>query len=81
MDAYRLESGLEAAELDLDLMLSEGALIVEWPERISSVLPDKELRINFAFISEEQRQMWFKAKGSHYDHILAELQQALFGVL
>ena len=81
MDAYRLESGLEAAELDLDLMLSEGALIVEWPERISSVLPDKELRINFVFISEEQRQMWFKAKGSHYDHILAELQQALFGVL
>jgi tRNA threonylcarbamoyladenosine biosynthesis protein TsaE len=81
MDAYRLESGLEAAELDLDLMLSEGALIVEWPERIASVLPDKELRINFVFISEEQRQMWFKAKGSHYDHILAELQQALFGVL
>ena len=39
MDAYRLESGLEAAELDLDLMLGEGALVVEWPERISSVLP------------------------------------------
>ena len=32
MDAYRLESGLEAAELDIDLMLAEGALMVEWPE-------------------------------------------------
>ena len=80
MDAYRLESGLEAAELDPDLMLVEGALIVEWPERITSVLPDEELRINLEHIGEEQRQMRFKAKGSRYDHILAELQQVLFGV-
>ncbi len=80
MDAYRLESGPEAAELDIDRMLAEGALIVEWPERIPSVLPGEELRINLDFIREEQRQMRFKAKGSRYDQILAELQQVLFGV-
>ena len=80
MDAYRLESGAEAAELDIDSMLAEGALIVEWPERITPVLPPDELRINMDFIAEEQRQMRFKAKGSHHDQILSELQQALFGV-
>ena len=80
MDAYRLESGLEAVELDLDLMLGEGALVVEWPERISSVLPREELRIHLDLIGEEQRQMRFKAKGSRYDLMLAELQQSLFGV-
>jgi tRNA threonylcarbamoyladenosine biosynthesis protein TsaE len=80
MDAYRLESGSEAAELDIDSMLAEGALMVEWPERVISVLPHEELWINMDFIAEEQRQMRFKAKGLHYDHILAELQQALFGV-
>lgn len=80
MDAYRLESGLEAAELDIDLMLAEGALMVEWPERVVSVLPHEDLWINMDFIAEEQRQMRFKAKGVRYDHILAELQQALFGV-
>ena len=80
MDAYRLESGAEAAELDIDLMLAEGALIVEWPERVASVLPHEELRVSMDFIAEEQRQMRFKARGSNYDHILAELQQALFGV-
>jgi len=80
MDAYRLESGAEAAELDIDSMLAEGALIVEWPERITPVLPLDELRINMDFIAEEQRQMRFKAKGSHHDQILSELQQALFGV-
>jgi tRNA threonylcarbamoyladenosine biosynthesis protein TsaE len=80
MDAYRLESGLEAAELDIDRMLAEGALIVEWPERVSSVLPEEELRIKLDLIGEEQRQMRFKAKGSRYDRVLTELQQALFGV-
>ncbi len=75
-----LNSGPEAAELDIDRMLVEGALIVEWPERISSVLPDEELRIHLDLIGEEQRQMRFKAKGERYDHILAELQQVLFGV-
>jgi tRNA threonylcarbamoyladenosine biosynthesis protein TsaE len=34
LDAYRLESVPEAEELDLDAMLEEGALIIEWPERL-----------------------------------------------
>jgi tRNA threonylcarbamoyladenosine biosynthesis protein TsaE len=33
MDAYRLDSLPEAEELDLDAMLAEGPLLVEWPER------------------------------------------------
>lgn len=80
MDAYRLESAAEAAELDLDSMLAEGALIVEWPERIETILPHHELRIEMETVAEEQRQMRFKARGIRYDHILAELRQTLFGV-
>ncbi len=80
MDAYRLESGPEAAELDLDSMLAEGALIVEWPERVSSVLPGEELWVNLDYVADEQRQLRFKAKGRRYDRMIAELQQSLFGV-
>jgi hypothetical protein len=43
-------------------------------------LPEEELQIHLDLIGEEQRQMRFKAKGARYDHILAELQQVLFGV-
>jgi len=80
MDAYRLESAGEAAELDVDRMLAEGALIIEWPERISSILPGEELRIYLDTVAEEQRQMRFKAHGARYDRMLAELQHAMFGV-
>ena len=79
MDGYRLESAAEAAELDVDLMLAKGALIVEWPERIESVLPRDELRIKLEAVEEEQRQMRFKSRGKRYDHMLAELRQTMFG--
>ncbi len=38
MDAYRLENAEEAIDLDLDRMLEEGALLVEWAERIKEAL-------------------------------------------
>ena len=79
MDAYRIESAPEAAELDLDAMLARGALIVEWAERVMSVLPNERLWVNLEYQAEEQRQMGFRAKGAHYDQLLAELQANMFG--
>lgn len=48
-DTYRVESAPEAEELDLDSMLNSGALIIEWPERLSSVLPTERLWINLDY--------------------------------
>src|SRR5215212_12114108 len=39
MDAYRLDSTSEAEELDLDTMLAQGPLLVEWPERMTALIP------------------------------------------
>ncbi len=80
MDAFRLESEPEAAELDLERMVSEGALVIEWPERIPGVLPGEELRVVLEFVAEEQRQMRFRACGGRYDRVLDALQQMMFGV-
>jgi tRNA threonylcarbamoyladenosine biosynthesis protein TsaE len=48
-DTYRVESAAEAEELDLDSMLNSGALIIEWPERLSSILPPERLGINLDY--------------------------------
>lgn len=80
MDAYRLESPAEAGELDIDRMLGEGTLVVEWPERVENALPDGKLLILMEHIAEEQRRMQFSAEGSRYDNLLSELQHAMFGV-
>ena len=79
MDAYRLDSTPEAAELDLDEMLAQGSLLIEWPERIQAILPDDCMWILFEYVAEENRQMLIKAKGARYDDLLAELRQDLFG--
>jgi tRNA threonylcarbamoyladenosine biosynthesis protein TsaE len=79
MDAYRLDSAPEAAEVDLDEMLAQGSLLVEWPERIQGILPGDRMWISFEYIAEENRQMLIRANGARYDNLLAELRQDLFG--
>ena len=79
MDAYRLDSTPEAAELDLDEMLSQGALVVEWPERIESILPLDRLWISLEYVGEEHRRMLIKAHGKRFNFILSDLRQDIFG--
>jgi len=79
MDAYRLDSAPEAAEVDLDEMLARGSLLVEWPERIQEILPEHRVWISFEYVAEENRQMLIRAIGPRYDDLLAELRQDLFG--
>lgn len=79
LDTYRLESQPEAEELDLDSMLNEGALIVEWPERLGNLIPEERLWIKFDHVSDEQRLMSFNANGSRYDGLLDDIRQSMFG--
>jgi tRNA threonylcarbamoyladenosine biosynthesis protein TsaE len=80
LDAYRLDSALEAEELDLERMTQEGILVVEWPERIEPVLPLQQLRVLMEHVEEEQRRIQFSARGARYDRLLEHLQHEMFGV-
>lgn len=79
MDAYRLESTLEAEELDIDSMLAQGALLIEWPERMNGLIPNERLWVNLEHIDEEEREMKFKATGRRYDELLEVIRHGTFG--
>lgn len=79
LDGYRLDSVPEAEELDLDAMLAEGALIIEWPERLGNLVPNENLWIHLDHIADEHRQMNFHAHGRHYDDLLDGVRQSMFG--
>ncbi len=79
MDAYRLESTPEAEELDLDSMLAQGALLIEWPERMKGLIPTERLWVNLEHIDEEEREMKFKATGRRYDELLEVIRHGTFG--
>jgi len=79
MDAYRLDSTLEAEELDLDSMLAQGPLLIEWPERMDGLVPNERLWVSLEYINEEEREMKFKASGKHYDDLLEVIRHAAYG--
>jgi tRNA threonylcarbamoyladenosine biosynthesis protein TsaE len=79
LDAYRLDSVPEAEELDVDAMIEQGPLVVEWPERVGNLIPDEKLWVHFDHMSDEHRQMVFKASGRRYDNLLNEIRKTMFG--
>ncbi|MEP7136422.1 MAG: tRNA (adenosine(37)-N6)-threonylcarbamoyltransferase complex ATPase subunit type 1 TsaE [Chloroflexota bacterium] len=79
MDAYRLDSTPEAEELDLDSMLAEGALIIEWPERMAGLIPAERLWVNLEHVDDEERQMKFNASGKRYSELLEVIRLATQG--
>ena len=79
LDAYRIDSIPEAEELDLEAMLAQGPLVIEWPERMGELIPSQRLWVTFDYMSEEHRQMVFKASGKHYDNLLDEIRKTMFG--
>jgi len=73
MDAYRIESLPEAAQIGLDDMLAEGALILEWPERIEALLPKERIWMNLTHISANERQIEITAHGERPEKIFGDL--------
>ena len=79
LDAYRLDSTPEAEELDLDSMLAQGPLLVEWPERMEGLIPEECLWLKFEHMDAQERQVQFKSNGQRYDELLEVIRQAVQG--
>jgi tRNA threonylcarbamoyladenosine biosynthesis protein TsaE len=79
MDAYRIESALEAEDLDLDALISTGPLLVEWAERISPALPSERLTIQMTWMADEQRNLVFTPHGTRYEQLLMAFKRQAFG--
>jgi len=73
LDTYRIESAAEAEELDLDSMLEQGPLLIEWPERVQAILPNENLWISLEYLDENQRQLALTATGPRYTLLLEQL--------
>jgi tRNA threonylcarbamoyladenosine biosynthesis protein TsaE len=54
-DLYRLADAEEAFELGIDEALDEGAVVIEWPERLSGRLPQNRLDIEIEMDGEARR--------------------------
>ena len=54
-DLYRLKTAEEAFELGIDEALDDGAVVIEWPERLSGRLPSNRLDIGIEMDGEGRK--------------------------
>ncbi|WP_380878847.1 tRNA (adenosine(37)-N6)-threonylcarbamoyltransferase complex ATPase subunit type 1 TsaE [Sphingomonas sp. DBB INV C78] len=64
VDLYRLEGSDEAAELGLDEALDDGALLIEWAERLGDRLWPDTLHLTFAANPDGARRLTWAAPAS-----------------
>jgi len=55
-DLYRIEQEAELDELGLDEALEDGAVLIEWPERAGSRLPEDALTIRLTILDAASRR-------------------------
>lgn len=77
LDAYRLRDAREAEELDLETMIEEGPLLVEWADHILAALPGEHLTIQMEWLADEQRRMMISFKGERYKKMLSHLKDGV----
>jgi tRNA threonylcarbamoyladenosine biosynthesis protein TsaE len=60
-DCYRLKNEEEAYDIGLEEYLDSGRLcLIEWPERIVSLLPEARFKINIEIASPTQRRIHYQ---------------------
>jgi tRNA threonylcarbamoyladenosine biosynthesis protein TsaE len=79
LDAFRLSGPQEAIDLDLDVMLSQAPLLVEWADRIQEALPEDHLWIKMNIINDEQRDFIIHAQGERHKNLLKEFREDIYG--
>ena len=72
IDAYRLGGGDDLEAIGFDEMLSEGAVIVEWADRVADVMPADLLTVTMASMGDETRELTCSATGARAEALLAD---------
>jgi tRNA threonylcarbamoyladenosine biosynthesis protein TsaE len=70
LDLYRVEPG-DVEGLGLDDHLEDGALVVEWGEKLPSARRADALRLDFAIVSDQERAISASAAGGRGAALLA----------
>ena len=76
MDLYRLEGvaeGFEIGLLDYMAKTESGIMLVEWAEKILSLLPDDYLRVQFDVLSARKRRIILSGFGEQFSDLFGEL--------
>lgn len=82
VDCYRLNSEADAESVGLsDMLVDTAVVLLEWPERVETLLPTERLWISFILLPDTptRRLLRFEATGSRYLTLMDTFKQRAFG--
>lgn len=80
LDAYRLSGATEAEQLDIDALVENGPLVIEWADRIQEALPRDRLWVTLSWIDTGQRDLLLTARGERHSVLISNLRARTYGV-
>jgi tRNA threonylcarbamoyladenosine biosynthesis protein TsaE len=73
-DAYRLPTQQDFADLGVhEYFAGSGVCLVEWADRVESVLPAEHLRVSITITGETSRRFEFESRGDRYEEVMCNL--------
>lgn len=80
IDLFRLGKEKEAEELGLDdYFCGKGITVIEWADKIPSLLPEEILFVFIAYIDKNIRSLEIAGKGKRYEDLVNQVQSSEFG--
>ncbi len=80
MDFYRLPVDRWDPELGIEeYVWGDGACVIEWADRVPSILPDDRLDVELAIRGARTREIRFRAGGKRHGLVLERLKRATGG--
>jgi tRNA threonylcarbamoyladenosine biosynthesis protein TsaE len=73
MDLYRLgdiDDGFEIGIMDYFNRTEAGVMVIEWAEKMISLLPTDMLRVEFDILSDKKRKIKFSSTSNKFDSVL-----------
>lgn len=81
LDCYRLEGVNDVDSIGYDDIINgRGVVIIEWPERVLSVLPEKRLWIQLSVVDANRRNLLFEGNSPHYQALIDRFREVTFGI-
>ena len=78
MDLYRLADTADVVDiglLDYLARAESGVIIIEWAEKILSLLPAEYLKVDFTGLSARKRKISFSAVGDKYNDLMEKIKK------
>ena len=81
IDCYRLESEADAMTVGLeDILDGSGAMMIEWPERIDTWLPEDRFLITMEYVNPTRRSLRITATGERSRTLFEAFKHSAFGI-